>query len=173
MNREILTMSSRMSSNVSLYIPADRLPRHLREDRMRQAGKIGAWLVCILAATSCLAYLVRFAYREMTVQTALEDAQRFPTARPSRAPVHSDPLLLQRLRPHPWSSPLHDRRFDGAIAGARAAYDAGDYDRAIALNTRALEIRPSQDLVWLLLTRRAECYSRKNEPDQALADYEE
>ena len=76
------------------------------------------------------------------------------------------------LRPHPWSSPLNDRHFDEAIAGAWAAYDAGDYDRAIALNNEALEIHPSPDLVWLLLTRRGDCYLEKNEPNKAIADYD-
>lgn len=85
-------------------------------------------------------------------------------------PTGTDPL--KTLRPHPWSSPLHDRNFDNAIAGARAAADAGDYDRAITLNTEALNIHPSEDLVWVLLIRRADCYYNKGDPDKALADFD-
>jgi len=71
------------------------------------------------------------------------------------------------------SSPLHNRRFDEAIAGARAAYEAADYDRAIALNSEALAIHPSKDLAWLLLTRRGNCHLAKKEPNEALIDYGE
>jgi tetratricopeptide (TPR) repeat protein len=118
-----------------------------------------------------IGYLAYIAYRDTKVQMALSEARQFipaNAATPSQSPP--DPLAL--LRPHPWSSPLHNQKFDEAIAGARAAYDRGDYDRAIALNTEALQMHPSPDLVWLLFTRRGDCYLEKNELDKALAEYD-
>jgi tetratricopeptide (TPR) repeat protein len=137
---------------------------------MKRAGKI---LVSVIVATgmiSGIAYLAYIAYREITVRMALAEAH-LPATKKTKQ-VQSDPEPLTRLRPHPFSSPLHNRQFDETIAGARAAYDAGDYDRAIILNTEALQFHPSDDLVWLLLTRRGNCYLGKNEPDKALADYD-
>jgi tetratricopeptide (TPR) repeat protein len=139
---------------------------------MRQLGKRAALLAGAILMTGGIAYFAYVIYRDVTVQIALSEGRRFATARPTATPVQSLTGPLARLRPHPLSSPLHNRRFDEAIAGARAAYDAGDYDRAIALNTKALEIHPSEDLVWLLLTRRADSYLGKKEPDKALADYD-
>ncbi len=120
-----------------------------------------------------LGVLGYFVYRRVTVDMALSEAEQFRNDRGTSTRRRADPAALAKLRPHPWSSPLNDRRFDEAIAGASAAYEAGDYDHAIALNTRALEIKPSKDLVWLLLRRRGNCYLAKNEPDGALADYHE
>jgi tetratricopeptide (TPR) repeat protein len=139
---------------------------------MGRAGKIAVYLAGAIVMMSGIGFLGYIAYRDVTVQMALSEAQRFTTTGRTATPIRSDPRPLERLRPHPLSSPLHNRRFDDAIAAARAAYEAGDYDRAIALNTEALEIHPSEDLVWLLLTRRGDCYLAKNEPDNALADYD-
>jgi tetratricopeptide (TPR) repeat protein len=139
---------------------------------MKGARKAVSLLAGAIVIISGIGYLAYVTYRNVSVQTALAEAQRFIPNK-STAPIRSDPSALKLLRPHAWSSPLNNRRFDEAIAGARAAFDAGDYDRAITLNTEALEIHPSKDLVWLLLTRRGDCYLGKNDPDKALADYDE
>jgi tetratricopeptide (TPR) repeat protein len=140
---------------------------------MKRFGKIVALLTGAAVMLTGLGVLGYFAYRRVTVDMALSEAQRFKDDRGKSTRRRTDPAALAKLRPHPWSSPLKDRRFDEAIAGASAAYEAGDYDRAIALNTKALEIKPSKDLIWLLLKRRGNCYVAKNEPDRALADYDE
>jgi tetratricopeptide (TPR) repeat protein len=119
-----------------------------------------------------IGYLGWIGYREVSVQMVLWQAKQF-TAKPSTKPRRTDPKALEELRPRPWSSPLNNRHFDEAIAGARAAYDVGNYDRAIAFNTEALAIHPSDDLVWLLLRRRGDCYLENGEPDNAIADYEQ
>jgi tetratricopeptide (TPR) repeat protein len=139
---------------------------------MRELGKRAALLAGTIIMMGGIAYFACVIYRDVTVQMALAEARRFAATRATATPVQSLIGPLARLRPHPLSSPLHNRRFDEAIAGARAAYDAGDYDRAITLNTEALKIHPSEDLVWLLLTRRGDSYLGKKEPDKALADYD-
>ena len=140
---------------------------------MNRPGKIVAVLIGTTVLVASLGVLGYLAYRQITVGMAFSEAQRFRNTGSKTNRHRTDPAALAKLRPHPWSSPLNDRRFDQAIAGASAAYEAGDYDRAIALNTRALEIKPSKDLVWLLLKRRGDCYLEKKEPDRALADYDE
>jgi tetratricopeptide (TPR) repeat protein len=138
--------------------------------RLKKLLKGAAWLAGASIMIAGIAYLARVAYRQTQVQMALSEARQF-TLPKNPAPTQSPSSALALLKPHPWSSPMHNRKFDEAIAGARAAYDRGDYDQAIALNTEALEIHPSQDLVWLLLTRRGDCYLEKNELDKALAEY--
>ena len=140
---------------------------------MKRFKKIIAVFISTAVMAAALGVLGYFVYRRVTVDMALSEAQRFKNDRGKSTRRGTDPAALAKLRPHPWSSPLNDRQFDEAIAGASAAYEAADYDRAIALNTRALEIKPSKDLVWLLLRRRGNCYLAKNEPDRALADYDE
>jgi tetratricopeptide (TPR) repeat protein len=140
---------------------------------MKRFKKIIAVFISTAVMAAALGFLGYFVYRRVTVDMALSEAQRFKNDRGKSTRRGTDPAALAKLRPHPWSSPLNDRQFDEAIAGASAAYEAADYDRAIALNTRALEIKPSKDLVWLLLRRRGNCYLAKNEPDRALADYDE
>jgi tetratricopeptide (TPR) repeat protein len=104
---------------------------------------------------------------------ALEEAKHIARGPTSSSLLSADSEPLKKLRRRPCSSPLNNRNFDYAIAGAVAAYDKGDYERAITLNTEALKIQPSADLVWLLLGRRGDCYLAKGDPDSALADYEQ
>jgi tetratricopeptide (TPR) repeat protein len=139
---------------------------------MKRFWKAVALIGGSVLAVGTLAFLAYIAYRNVVISRALVDAEKFTPNRQANS-RRVDPAPLQRLRPHPWSSPLHNRHFDEAIAGARAAYGSGDYDRAIVLNTEALQVQPSPDLVWLLLIRRAGCYLEKNDSDKALADYNE
>jgi tetratricopeptide (TPR) repeat protein len=140
---------------------------------VKKAAKIAALLVGALAILGSGIFLTYYGYRALSVQMALRKADLFISTRTTARPFRGDPQVLARLAPHPLSSPLHNRRFDEAVAGARAAYEAADYDRAIALNTEALAIHPSEDLVWLLLTRRGNCHLAKREANEALADYGE
>jgi tetratricopeptide (TPR) repeat protein len=142
----------------------------IRNEAIRKAAAAVTLIALIIGA---IAYLGHVAYRTVTVQMALAEAKRFTpppaTPRPVR-PLAGPPA---KLRPHPWSSPYRNRQFDDAVAGAKDAYEKGNYDKAIALNTKALDIHPSADLAWLLLTRRGDCYLEKKDPDKALADYNE
>jgi tetratricopeptide (TPR) repeat protein len=135
----------------------------------------GAILVffAAIAIAAGIKYGRQYMREGITWETILRRIRQLsPSATPQPlGPNGSDPLT--NLRPHPWSSPLHDRHFDEAIAGARAAADAEDYDRAIALNTEALNIHPSDDLKWVLLIRRADCYYWKGDPDKTIADLNE
>jgi tetratricopeptide (TPR) repeat protein len=139
---------------------------------MGRAAVILRGLTVAVVVIGGIGYLGWIGYREVSVQMVLWQAKQF-TAKPSTKPRRTDPKALEELRPRPWSSPLNNRHFDEAIAGARAAYDVGNYDRAIAFNTEALAIHPSDDLVWLLLRRRGDCYLENGEPDDAIADYEQ
>jgi tetratricopeptide (TPR) repeat protein len=140
---------------------------------MRRPGKVILLLSGAVIMIGSVGFLGYIAYRDVTVDMALSEAKNFREHRKPATVNRADPVALSRLRPHPLSSPLHNRQFDEAIAGARKAYEAGDYIRAIALNTEALNVHPSQDLVWLLLTRRGDCYLQKGDSDKALADYDQ
>lgn len=140
---------------------------------MKRFGKILLSSLGAMLGVAVVVIFAYFAYVQVTVQAAQEEAQRASLVSHLPAQSRSDPAALRALAPRPWSSPLHSRRFDDAISGAVAAYDKGNYDRAITLNSEALKIRPSADLVWLLLTRRGSCYLAKGDADHALADFDE
>jgi len=102
-----------------------------------------------------IGYLAYVAYRETKVQTALSEARQFIPAK-AATPSQSPPGPLAFLRPHPWSSPLHNQKFDEAIAGARAAYDRGDYERAnrVEYGSSADASKPGSRLAVVHATRR-------------------
>ena len=141
---------------------------------MKRIAKAIAGLLLVIAIFGVVAAVGYVGYIRVSVSMALHEAERIANSLPSAPRAHrGDPKPLQDLRPHPWSSPLNNRKFDQAFADSSAAFEAGDYDRAIARNSDALQVHPSDDLVWLLLKRRGDAYLAKGDADNALADYEQ
>lgn len=76
--------------------------------------------------------------------------------------------------PEWFDSPLFWRdspRFNERADAARAAYKAGDSGRAIKLYNEALAMRPNKEAKQLTLIRRGNAYLDNNEPDRAIADF--